>query len=400
MKNKKSVLIAYPAMMLGGSTTSLLSILYNLDYSKYEVDLALAFYSGDWMSDIPRQIKLLEPVYQYQEKKERYIHRLFSPKYMVVKGISKIMEILDGYPVRGQQFLGMMDVDFYRDLEKEYDVAIAFLEGQTCKYVANHVKAKEKITWVHVDYKEARMCVKYDVPSLEKYKHIIHVSEKCLNSFTEMYPNLADRCSVIENILSQTRLRHLTEELTEDLMIDNKKINIVTTCRITYYQKGLDRTLNIISKMVEEDKKLHNKIHWYIIGNGPDYEDFKQRIKEKNLEAIITVLGAQKNPYKFYTKMDCFFLPSRYEGKPMAVTEALMLGLPAIVTEYSSANEQIQDGIEGKVFDNSEKGTEQALYYMMNHRDEMNTMKQFILQKDYSNVEEMKKIEALLDEGE
>ena len=29
----------------------------------------------------------------------------------------------------------------------------------------------------------------------------------------------------------------------------------------------------------------------------------------------------------------------------------------------------------------------------------MNTMKQFILQKDYSNVEEMKKIEALLDEG-
>lgn len=182
-------------------------------------------------------------------------------------------------------------------------------------------------------------------------------------------------------------------------MIDEKKINIVTTCRITYYQKGLDRTLDIFSKMVEEDTELYNKIHWYIIGNGPDYEDFKQRIKEKNLEAIITVLGPQKNPYKFYTKMDCFFLPSRYEGKPMAVTEALMLGLPAIVTEYSSAKEQIQDGIEGKVFDNSEKGTEEALRYIIAHRDEMNTMKQFILQKDYSNVEEMKKIEALLDEG-
>lgn len=399
MENKKSVLIAYPAMMLGGSTTSLLSILYNLDYSKYEVDLALAFYSGDWMSDIPKQVKVLEPIYQYQEKKERYIHRLLSPRYMIVRGISKMMELLDGYPARGQQFLEMMDVDFYRDLEKEYDVAIAFLEGQTCKYVANHVKAKEKITWVHVDYKEARICAKYDIPSLEKYKHIIHVSEKCLNSFTEMYPGFADRCSVIENILSQARLRHLAEELTEDLMIDEKKINIVTTCRITYYQKGLDRTLDIFSKMVEEDTELHNKIHWYIIGNGPDYEDFKQRIKEKNLEAIITVLGPQKNPYKFYTKMDCFFLPSRYEGKPMAVTEALMLGLPVIVTEYSSAKEQIQNGIEGKVFDNSEKGTEEALRYIIAHRDEMNTMKQFILQKDYSNVEEMKKIEALLDEG-
>lgn len=400
MKNKKSVLIAYPAMMLGGSTTSLLSILYNLDYSKYEVDLALAFYSGDWMNDIPNQVKLLEPVYQYQGKKERYIRRLLSPKYMVVKGISKLIEIFDGHPVRGQQFLGMMDVDFYRDLEKEYDVAIAFLEGQTCKYIANHVKAKEKIAWVHVDYKEARRCAKYDVSSLKKYKHIIHVSEKCLYSFVEMFPDLAEKCSVIENILSQSRLRHLAEEQIENLVINNKKINIITTCRITYYQKGLDRALNIISTLAEKNKELHNKIHWYIIGNGPDYENFKQKIKEKKLEIIITLLDAQKNPYKFYTKMDCFFLPSRYEGKPMAVTEALILGLPVIVTEYSSAREQIQDGIEGKVFDNSEMGTEEAIRYIITHRAELNTMKQFILQKDYSNEEEMEKIEALLDEGE
>lgn len=398
MENKKSILIAYPAMMLGGSTTSLLSILYNLDYSKYEVDLALDFYTGDWMSDIPNQVKLLEPVYRYQGKKERYIHRLLSLKYMVIKGISKIMEIIDGYPVRGQQFLEMMDVDFYRDIETEYDVAVSFLEGQTCKYVANHVKAKKKIAWLHVDYKESRMYAKYDRPSLQKYKHIIHVSERCLNSFTEMYPDFADRSSVIENILSKARLRHLAEELTENLTIDEERINVVTTCRITYYQKGLDRTLDAISKIADEDNELQKKIHWYIIGNGPDYENFKQRVKEKKLESLITVLGAQKNPYKFYAKMDCFFLPSRYEGKPMAVTEALMIGLPVIVTEYSSAREQIQDGVEGRVFDNSNQGTEEAIRYMLNHREEMNTMKRYILQKDYSNVEEMKKIELLLDE--
>ena len=38
---KKRVLFVYSTMMLGGSTTSLLSLLQNFDYEKYQVDLLL-----------------------------------------------------------------------------------------------------------------------------------------------------------------------------------------------------------------------------------------------------------------------------------------------------------------------------------------------------------------------
>ena len=153
----KKVLIAYPAMMLGGSTTSLLSILYNLDSRKYKIDLLLAFNTGDWLEDIPKNVTLLEPAYKYQDKKSRYIHRLLSPRFMLVKCISKIMEKKDGNIVRAGQYLEMKDVDFYRDIDKEYDVAVSFLEGQTCKYVAKHVVARKKIAWIHVDYKQSRL---------------------------------------------------------------------------------------------------------------------------------------------------------------------------------------------------------------------------------------------------
>lgn len=139
-------------------------------------------------------------------------------------------------------------------------------------------------------------------------------------------------------------------------------------------------------------------MQWYIIGNGPDYESIKKLISDLELGDIIILLGEQKNPYQFYEKMDCFFLPSRYEGKPMAVTEALMLSLPIIVTKYSSAHEQIADGVEGKVFDNSDEGTKEALMYIINSEEELKKMRDYISGKDYSNQEEMKKIEALLDE--
>ena len=60
----KRILFAYPGMSVGGSATSLLSILGSLDYSKYQVDLSLAFSGGELEGNIPQNVNLLEPAYQ------------------------------------------------------------------------------------------------------------------------------------------------------------------------------------------------------------------------------------------------------------------------------------------------------------------------------------------------
>ena len=45
---KKKVLFVYPELMLGGSTTSLISLLNSIDYNRYEVDLILYKNSGEY----------------------------------------------------------------------------------------------------------------------------------------------------------------------------------------------------------------------------------------------------------------------------------------------------------------------------------------------------------------
>ena len=56
----KKILIAYDTMMTGGTTTALLSLLNELDFSKVSVDMVLFKNEGPFLNDIPHQVKLLD----------------------------------------------------------------------------------------------------------------------------------------------------------------------------------------------------------------------------------------------------------------------------------------------------------------------------------------------------
>lgn len=394
MSKKKDILFAYNAMNIGGSTTSLLSILNRLDYSKYNVDLLLNENTGDLLSEIPQQVNLLPAARKYHNRKEEYIHRILSPRYLYHFLVSKWIVHRDGVPMHGAQYREWKDVDFFRPIEKEYDVAIAFLEGERCKFVARHVKAKRKIAWIHLDYIGAEMDPQYDRDTMKIFEKIVHVSEKCKTSFDMLFPELSDRTCVIENILASEYIRRRSE-LHSYAPMENKIINLITVCRISFFHKGLDRAIQAFIRLREEG--LLEKICWYIIGDGEDMLELEHLITDNNLEKKITLLGNQKNPYPYLKQMSMFFLPSRFEGKPMAVTEGFMIGLPAFVTNYASAHEQVRDGIDGMIVDNSEEGLYQGLRYIIEHPEKIAEWKANVLAHDYSNVEQIKRVEAVID---
>ena len=61
---KKSILFIYPNMMLGGSTTSLLSLLNSIDYKKYTVDILFYNSRGQLAAYLPSEVTVL-PQRQY-----------------------------------------------------------------------------------------------------------------------------------------------------------------------------------------------------------------------------------------------------------------------------------------------------------------------------------------------
>ena len=65
-----------------------------------------------------------------------------------------------------------------------------------------------------------------------------------------------------------------------------------------------------------------------LIGDGELKEDMLKKIKELGIEKQVNYLGRREDIQQFYNAMDCFILPSLYEGLPVVGLEAESCGLP------------------------------------------------------------------------
>ena len=86
MAYKKKVLIAYGGMVVGGSTTALLSMLKEWDYNKYDIDLILYDRGFPFEKDIPHQVHILNGRKSFGNNKiGKGIRYAFSPYWIKKK---------------------------------------------------------------------------------------------------------------------------------------------------------------------------------------------------------------------------------------------------------------------------------------------------------------------------
>ena len=89
------------------------------------------------------------------------------------------------------------------------------------------------------------------------------------------------------------------------------------------------------------------KIEFIIVGNGSEYKNVSEYIKEKNLNQV-KLAGFDSNVKQYYDKANCLLLLSRGEGLPLALLEAISCGLSAIVTKDASGlSSVVQQGVNG-----------------------------------------------------
>lgn len=389
MKRKK-ILFVYYTMMLGGSTTSLLSLLESLDYTKYDVDLLLYRNEGPYINDIPQQVNLLPQACVINNRIFQIAKTVFNGTLIkaYVDGIKYCHKIK---PIK--QSMAYTQVSFCRKIEKEYDVAIGFLELWSDVFVNNCISAKKKVSWVHVDYEKAHMYPAIDKKMFAKSDCIVNVSTECLTNFNKAFPEYTNKSVYIPNILTKQFLIKRLQGKCRDIENLCEGLKLVSACRLAIDHKGLDRGVTAIKRLIE----CGYDVKWYIIGDGPDKEKLNLLIEKNKMENNIILLGAMECPYILYHNFDAFFVPSRFEGKPMAVTEAMMLDLPPIVAEYASATEQIKNNYDGIIADNSEEGIFNSLKRVCEDPSILLTLKENMKNQSYDNNNDIEKITMLLD---
>lgn len=150
-----------------------------------------------------------------------------------------------------------------------------------------------------------------------------------------------------------------------------EKQNIILGVARHYEVKGIDRLINAFSMIQENDWKL------VIAGSfGPETPGLKQMVKNLNLEGRVEFLGAVKDIDMVYSRSKIFVLPSRSEGYPNALIEAMSHGLPCISFDINAGPADIiDDGINGLlVEDNNIPELARQMAYLIQNQDERDNL--------------------------
>lgn len=109
-------------------------------------------------------------------------------------------------------------------------------------------------------------------------------------------------------------------------------------------QKGFDLLLRAFaaSRLAERGRRLT------ILGEGPERETLAELARQLGVEYAVSMPGVVKDPENWMARSALFVLPSRYEGFPNALLEAMTMGCAVIASDCDSGpGEIIQDGENG-----------------------------------------------------
>lgn len=283
---------------VGGIQRALVSILDNLDYNRYKVDVY--YCSNNMFYQLP-QHENLNFIYF---KPFPYFTR-FVP-FGILKAVGR-------FPFSNE----------------EYDVAVEFNSySSECAAAALAVKAKKRVMWVHNDVKikyseEPKYRILWNCfkGKFKFFDEFCAVSPGIIPSFREMTGLKDVKISSIQNFVDTDLIFSQAEEET-DFTVDSGVYNVCSVGRLCR-QKGYDILLDDMAQVV----KNRQDIHLYLIGDGPDRNDLEQQIDRLGLNEYVSFLGNQKNPFPYVKQMDGFALTSRYEGQGIVLWEAKSLGL-------------------------------------------------------------------------
>lgn len=265
------------------------------------------------------------------------------------------------------------------ELSEPFDIAISTAEFFCNDLVSMKIIADKKIAWIHPDYKKMDPDVLFDRKVLDSFDFISVVSKSNREQMIEMMPDAKERIVYIPNLMSFDEIKRRAEKRPLEYRGENK-LKIVTVCRLDNSSKRLDRVIAICRKLKE--KRMDFK--WYIVGSGGDEKKVSQWIKKNKIDDCLILLGGKENPYPYIKYADLFVLTSQYEGRPIAVDEALLLKCPVIVTNYTAAKEQVSEDC-GSIVPNKDEDCIDAVVQLI-QSDSICKWKQSIQKFDIENM--------------
>ena len=274
---------------------------------------------------------------------EAMLHNKYDVKVVALR-------TLDG-PIKEQlsknniQSIGM-DLEGRNHLISFWKLFKLFREEQPDIIHAHHVTQLVRIYW------PARLAGVKKIILTEHASYSFFVKKK-LYILAKIFAKRADRVTTV--------YKGLEELFIKEFNVNPKKvITIPNGVDVNKYQSKVTHVAGEILKIAcvgrlveakDHTNLIHavrnvvdsgiTNIHVNIIGDGPLRDQIISLIEENNLNKYISMLGNRTDIAKLLNMQDILILPSKREGFPMVILEAMSCGLPCIATRVGGVPDVI-----------------------------------------------------------
>lgn len=349
----KKILFVINTLGRAGAETALIELLNHLDAEKYEISLYVLLGQGEMISKVPQKVhiknkKICTSSVLSSAGRRKLMQTSLQALFRNGHTIKKIKYLIKNMcvmkkagKIQPDKLLWRVISDGADRFDETFDLAVAYLEGGSAYYVADHVKAKKKAAFVHIAYGDSGYTREMDRDCYKKMDVIYTVSEETRRHFLDFYPEYEKKVQIFHNIIDAERIAREAEK-PGGFPDSYEGIRILTVGRLAY-QKAYD----IAIQAMKQIKDAGYKARWYVVGEGSERKALEKQIAELGLQKDFILLGMKENPFPYYAQCDLYVHATRFEGKSIAIQEAQTLGCAVIASDCAGNREQIADGVDG-----------------------------------------------------
>ena len=375
MKKKKRLLFVINTLGRGGAEVALMSLLNHPDLAAYDVSLYVMLGQGELVARLPENVHLLNKRFDsadvLSKEGKRWLAR-HTLSLLLRRGamLRCLPELVHNGLAMKRAGRVQPDKLLWHALavgapapKEEYDLAIAYIEGGAAHYVAERVRAKRKVAFIHSDLIQGGYTAALNRKCYDAFCRIFCVSESVLSSFLKLYPEHREKTEVMYNLLDVDRIMSMSR-IPGGFSDPFDGVRLLTIGRLVV-PKALDVSVKALSILKERGVRAR----WTVLGEGEERTSLESMIQELGLAEDFLLPGVTDNPYPFLRQTDIYLHCSRSEGRSVALSEAMCLGCAVIASDCDGNRGQVTDGVDGLLVPLDAKAIADAVERLLSDKD-------------------------------
>lgn len=308
------VLFVRPSLGQGGADRVTLNILKHYDRTKYEVSLALMKAQGEFLQDVPSDVRIIN-------LKSRNLGTFSWP-------LSRLL--------KNENF----DVVYSTCSGASMSVTLAAI---LCRFQGK-VVVSERNTLFHTGKNKLKRWTMVYLKRLlyRRADWVTVVSNQLVDHVIHHLRVPRSKVRVVNNPIVDSRINDLA--IQSKLIFPRNSPRLLLSVGRLETQKNHALLLKAFSTLVANNKDAR----LIILGSGPLLQDLQGLAKRLRIDSFVEFKQFDKNPFDLIAKADVFVLTSFHEGMPGVLIQALGCATPCISTDCPTGpSELIKNGLNG-----------------------------------------------------